>query len=238
MKETLVMIPGTLCDVSLFENQRKGISDLVDCKVVDCSRCESLVDMAKLILSEIEGNFALLGFSYGGIIAFEIMRKAPERITKLILLNTNYKAPSEITIASQQKYLKMVETGDFRKITTDFTKESMLHPNHAKNIEIREKVLRMALNVGELGFINQVKSQLNRPDSTNDLPRISCPTLIVTGREDRICPPILHQEMAQLIPNSTLEIIEECGHLSTLEQPEILNETIRKWWLNVKNNNA
>ena len=233
MKETLVLIPGTLCDVSLFENQQIGISDLVNCQAVDCSRCDNLVDMATLILSEIQGDFALLGFSYGGIIAFEMMRQAPQRVTKLILLNTNYKAPSEATIASQQKYLKMVKAGDFRKITTDFTKESMLHPNHSKNIEIREQVLRMALNVGELGFINQVKSQLNRPDSTDDLPKINCPTLIITGREDRICPPVLHEEMAQLIPNSTLIIIEECGHLTTLEQPEIVNEVIRKWWLNV-----
>ena len=230
MKHTLVLIPGTLCDVSLFDNQQIGISDLVNCRAVDCSRCNNLADMAALILSEIEGDFALLGFSYGGIIAFEMMRQAPQRITKLILLNTNHKAPSEATIASQKKYSKMVETGDFRKITTDFTKESMLHPDHAKNLEIREQVLNMALNVGELGFVNQVKAQLNRPDSTNDLPKINCPTLIITGREDRICPPALHEEMAQLIPNSELVIIEECGHLSTLEQPEIVNETIRKWW--------
>ena len=234
MKETLVLIPGTLCDVTLFENQQIGISNLVNCQAVDCSRCDNLGDMAKLILSEIEGDFALLGFSYGGIIAFEMMRQAPQRVAKLILLNTNYKAPSEATIASQQKYLKMVRTGDFRKITTDFTKESMLHPNHAKNTKIREKVLRMALNMGELGFINQVKSQLNRPDSTDDLPKINCPTLIITGREDRICPPVLHEEMAQLIPNSSLVIIEECGHLTTLEQPEIVNDTIRKWWMDCK----
>ena len=234
MKETLVLIPGTLCDVSLFENQRAFMSEFADFKAVDCSRSDNLAEMAILILSEIEGNFALLGFSYGGIIAFEILRQAPKRIIKLILLNTNHKAPSEATIASQKKYLKMVETGDFRKITTDFTKESMLHPNHAKNLEIREQVLRMALNVGELGFINQVKSQLNRPDSTNDLPKINCPTLIITGREDRICPPILHEEMAQLIPNSTLVTIEECGHLTTLEQPELVNEVIRKWWMDCK----
>lgn len=224
------MIPGTLCDVSLFDNQIRGISDLVNCKAVDCSRSDNLAEIATLILSETKGDFALLGFSYGGIIAFEILRQAPQRITKLILLNTNYKAPSETTIESQRKYLKMVETGDFRKITTDFTKESMLHPDHAKNLEIRDKVLKMALSVGETGFKNQVKSQLNRPDSSRDLQKINCPTLIITGREDRICPPFLHQEMAQLIPDSELVIIEECGHLSTLEQPEVLNDTIRKWW--------
>lgn len=102
MKETLVMIPGTLCDVSLFENQQIGMSDLANCQVVDCGRCDSLANMAILILSEVEGDFALLGFSYGGIIAFEIMRHASQRVTKLILLNTNFKAPSEATITSQK----------------------------------------------------------------------------------------------------------------------------------------
>jgi len=232
VKETLVLIPGTLCDVSLFDHQLANLSDLVHCQAVDCGRCDDLSDMAALILSEIVGNFSLLGFSYGGIVAFEMLRQAPQRITKLILLNTNHKALSEATVASQKKYLTMVEAGDFRKITTDFTKESMLHPTHAKRLEIREKVLRMALSVGEAGFVRQVKAQLNRPDSTGDLPKINCPTSIITGREDRICPPSLHQEMAELIPNAQLAIIEECGHLSTLEQPEIVNETIRKWWEN------
>lgn len=238
MKETLVLIPGTLCDISLFENQQANLSDFVNCRVVDSSRNDSLADMAAMILSEIKGNFAMLGFSFGGIIAFEILRQAPERITKLILLNTNYKKPSEATLSSQNKYLEMVEEGNFIKITTDFTTDSMLHPSHAKNIVMREKVLSMALNVGEAGFINQVKAQRNRPDSTNDLSKINCPTLIITGREDKICPPLWHEEMANLIPNSELIIIEECGHLSPIEQPEILNEMIRKWWLKLKDNNA
>jgi pimeloyl-ACP methyl ester carboxylesterase len=107
----------------------------------------------------------------------------------------------------------------------------MLHPDHAADSIIRKKVLNMALNIGKEKFINQVKSQLGRPDSTADLPFIKCPTLIITGREDKTCTPELHTEMAAMIPGSTLEIIEHCGHLSTIEQPGKLNAIIRKWWL-------
>jgi pimeloyl-ACP methyl ester carboxylesterase len=106
----------------------------------------------------------------------------------------------------------------------------MLHPAHAANRDIREKVLKMALNIGREKFLNQVKSQLGRPDSTADLPFITCPTLIVTGREDKTCTPEKHAEMAALIPGSTLKIIEHCGHLSTIEQPDKLNEIIQNWW--------
>ena len=88
----------------------------------------------------------------------------------------------------------------------------------------------MALNVWTYGFFNQVKAQLARPDSSKDLQNIKCPTLIITGKEDNICPLKLHKEMAETIPNSTLKIIEECGHLSALEQPNLVNSIIIDWW--------
>ena len=103
----------------------------------------------------------------------------------------------------------------------------------AKQKKLRETVLQMARNVGIDGFFNQVKAQLGRPDSTKDLPNIKCPTLIMTGVQDKVCTPDLHQEMAALIPNATLRVIEKCGHLSTIEQPQKVNEIIRDWWLEV-----
>lgn len=90
----------------------------------------------------------------------------------------------------------------------------------------------MALEVRVDGFFNQVKAQLSRPDSTKDLQKIKSSTLIITGREDNICPLKLHEEMAEAIPNSTLKVIDDCGHLSTLEQPEKVNKIIIDWWNN------
>lgn len=231
MKEPLIMIPGTLCDANLFKHQLEGLKDLAACQVGDISSADDLGKVASNIIEKIEGNFSILGLSYGGIIAFEMWRQAPQRIKRLILLNTNHKEPSETTRANQQRFLGMSALGEFREITTDFLKDAMLHPDHAENAELRKTILTMALNTGRDNFFKQIKAQLNRPDSTSDLPNIKCPTLVITGKQDKVCTPKIHQEIARLIPNSSLKLIEKCGHLSTLEQPEKVNQIIRKWWI-------
>ena len=228
------MIPGTLCDDNLFKYQTEGLKDLVDCHVACNSSASSLKQVAKNILEKQTGSFSVMGLSYGGIIAFELLRQAPERINKLVLMNTNYKEPSEQTRINQQRFIGMAYLGQFKEITSEILIDAMLHPKNAEKQELRETILNMALNVGIDGFFNQVKAQLGRPDSTKDLQNIKCPTLIITGREDNICPLKLHEDMAEAIPNSTLKVIEECGHLSTLEQPNLVNNTIIDWWIKTK----
>ena len=232
MKETVLMIPGTLCDEALFQHQVKALTTVAHCIAADHSSAADLQQQAQNILNSVEGNFTVMGLSYGGIIAFELWRQAPQRINRMILLNTTHKPPSEKTRALQQKLVAMADSGQFREITSGVLKDAMLHPAHATNQALRQVVLQMALNTGREGFINQVKSQLGRPDSTPDLPGIQCPVLLITGNEDNICTPEIHKEMEALIPGSTLEIIDHCGHLSTLEQPQRVNEIILNWWQN------
>jgi pimeloyl-ACP methyl ester carboxylesterase len=105
----------------------------------------------------------------------------------------------------------------------------MLHPNHQTDLALRQTVLQMAESIGVQGFVNTVKAQLARPDSMPDLPHITCPTLVLTGREDLVIPLAVHQQMAALLPNSRLVIVEVCGHLSTLEQPHIVTQALRDW---------
>ena len=229
MKEVLAMIPGTLCDDLLFSHQIAEFKDIFDCHVVDHSNSDSLYDVAANILSQMPETFSIMGLSYGGIIAFEMIRQAPERINRLILLNTNYKLPSKETLENLQKFVGMTILGDFKKITTDFLKDVMIYPGHPNLAEIRNTVLQMALNIGEKKYLNQVKAQLERPSSKKDLKNITCPTLIIAGMEDKVCPVALHQTMSDMIPNATLVILEKCGHLSTLEQPKAVNRSIRMW---------
>ena len=235
MIDHLIMIPGTLCDGSLFHHQIHALSDIAQSTIGDHSSSEHLHEVASNILDSIEGDFSVLGLSYGGIIAFELWRQAPKRIKRLILLNTTFKLPSSETRMAQQRFVNMARLGEFKEITSNNLKDVMLHPDHAAIPGLRKHVLDMALNIGKEKYYKQIKSQLERPDSTGDLPHITCPTLIITGRQDKVCTPEMHKEMAQLIPNSTLEIIENCGHLSTLEQPQKVNEVIRRWWLTTNN---
>lgn len=225
------MIPGTLCDGSLFHHQVQAFSDFAQCTIADHSSSDNLQKVAANILDCTKGYFSVMGLSYGGIIAFEMWRQAPGRMKRLILLHTTFKLPSIETRITQQRFVSMARRGEFKEIISGNLKDVMLHPDHVAIPHIRKQVLDMALNTGKEKYYKQVKSQLGRPDSTPDLPLIKCPALIITGRQDKVCTPEIHAEMAEMIPDSNLEIIENCGHLSTLEQPEKVNEVIRKWWL-------
>ena len=230
MTDKLIMVPGTLFDKNLFKHQLQCLNSKAECYVANNSSSDNLEEVAKKILYKYEGKLSVLGHSYGGIIAFELFRQAPERIGKLILLNTTHKVPNKQTKILFQKFIGMAFLGEFNKITSDNLIDIMLTPENAKNNDLRDAIVNMSLNVGIDNFYNQVKAQLGRPDSTKDLKNIKCPTLIIAGREDNICPLKLHEEMAEAIPNSTLKVIDKCGHLSPLEQPVLVNNTIIDWW--------
>lgn len=225
----LLLLPGTLCDASLFAPQMAPLSAVCAPQVVDVHRQDSLQAVGQYVLQQVEGAFAVAGLSYGGIVALELWRQAPERIVKLALLNTNPHPASPQTREKQQRFVGMAHLGEFREITTDFLKDTMLHPDHQTDLDLRRQVLRMAENIGVAGFVNTVKAQLARPDALPDLPTITCPTLVITGREDLVVPLPVHEAMARLLPNSRLVIVEHCGHLSTLEQPEIVTQALIDW---------
>lgn len=225
----LLLLPGTLCNATLFEHQLAHLAEIAFPRVVAVHLQDDLRDVAHYVLSQVEGPFAVAGLSYGGIVALEMWRQAAGRIVKLALLNTNPRAPSLETRERQQRFVGMAHLGEFRSITTDFLKDAMLHPDHRRDLKLREAVLDMAESIGIQGFVNTVKAQLGRPDSMPDLSHITCPTLVLTGREDSVVPVPVHIEMAQALPNSRLVIVEQCGHLSSMEQPEIVTGALREW---------
>lgn len=228
-KLPLLLLPGTLCDATLFEHQVANLSDVTLPQVVDVHLQDNLPDVARYVLQQVEGQFAVAGLSYGGIVAFELWRQSPERIVKMALLNTNPYKASETTRESQQRFIGMAHLGEFREVTTDYLKDVMLHPEHQKDTVLRTKVLKMAETIGIKGFVNEVKAQLARPDSTENLANIDCPTLVLTGREDTVIPLPIHEAMAKKLPDSRLLIVENCGHLSTMEQSEIVTQALREW---------
>ena len=156
MTEKLIMVPGTLFDKNLFKHQLQCLNSKAECYVANNSSSDNLEEVAKNILDKYEGKLSVLGHSYGGIIAFELFRQAPERIGKLILLNTTHKVPNKQTKILFQKFIGMAFLGEFNKITNDNLIDIMLTPENAKNNDLRDAIVHMSLNVGIDNFYNQV----------------------------------------------------------------------------------
>jgi pimeloyl-ACP methyl ester carboxylesterase len=229
MTRAVVWLPGTLCDARLFAPVLPLLGAGWMHHVPETAAHDSVSAVARAVLEAAPPRFALVGLSYGGILAFEIMRQQPARVERLALLHTTPLPPSDAMRERLTLYASMAAGGDFRAITTDHLKDTLLHPEHRHDPALRRIVLEMAMAIGAAGFLNQVRAQLSRPDSTPDLPGIGVPTLVMTGRQDTVCPSELHERMAASIPGAVLVIIEECGHLSPLEQPAAAADALRAW---------
>src|SRR3546814_576955 len=107
----------------------------------------------------------------------------------------------------------------------------LLHPDRLEDEHLTRIVMDMAERVGQAAFIRQQTAILGRPDSRAGLPSIACPTLVLCGRQDAITPLELSEETAAAIPGAELAVIEECGHLSTLERPAEVTDRLRRWLL-------
>lgn len=92
---------------------------------------------------------------------------------------------------------------------------------------LAQAIMDMAARVGVEAYRNQQRALMGRADGRADLVRISCPTLVLCGREDELTPLEVHVEMADAIPGADLVVLGKCGHLSPMERPEAVTSTLR-----------
>jgi pimeloyl-ACP methyl ester carboxylesterase len=224
----LLLLPGLLCDAALWQAQVEGLADIAEGVVADLSRDESLAGMAERVLAAAPQRFALAGLSMGGYVALEIMRRAPERVRRLALLDTAARADTPEQTARRRGFIELAGKGEFKGITPRLL-PVYLHPDHLGDAALTDAVLAMAQRIGRDAYLRQMTAIMGRPDSRPDLPAIAAPTLVLCGREDAATPLPLSQEIAALIPGAELAVIERCGHLSTMEQPNAVNAALRRW---------
>jgi len=229
LKQNLVFVPGLLCTGELFAPQVAALADVAGMTVADHTRQDTMAGIAASILAEAPERFALAGLSMGGYIALEMMRQAHERIDRLALLDTRARADTAELADRRRRLVEIARAGHFRKVTADHLMQVLIHPDRQGDAALTALITRMADDIGEDAFYRQQAAIIARPDCRPVLAGIRCPSVVIVGRQDAITPPDYAEEMAAAIPGCVLEIIEDCGHLSTLERPEAVNAALRRW---------
>ncbi len=229
MKEPLVLVPGLSCNAALYAPQWPALADGRPILVADHTRDDTLSAIVKRLLAAAPPRFALCGLSMGGYVAFEVLRQAPERVTRLALLDTSAKPATPETNIPREQMIALAEKGAFDNVTT-LLWQKLVAPARLADEQLRLLVRGMADEVGAEGFIRQQKAIMLRPDSRPVLAGISIPVLVLVGEEDEITPVAEAQGMAGLVGDAArLAIVRECGHLSTLEAPEAVTGELLRW---------
>jgi len=225
---SLVLVPGLLCTAELFMPQMAALGRTAAVTVADHTGSATLEGIAAAILAAAPPHFALAGLSMGGYIAFEMVRQAPDRITRLALLDTNARAdrPEQ---AAQRRDLVALAREKGLPAAAELLLPFLVHRDQLADAPLVDVVRRMAIETGVEVFARQQEAIIARPDNRPFLSRIRCPTVIIVGAEDAITPVKVAKEMQAGIPGSRLEVIAECGHLATLEQPEAVNRILAEW---------
>ncbi len=227
-QEMLILVPGVNLDARLFEAQRTRLEQSHDIMVADNHSADSIAVLAERLIRHAPDTFALAGLSMGGYIALEVMRQAPERVTRLALLDTSARPDTSEAKDRRARMIALAEGGAFEK-THGLLWDRLVHPDHQHDKALESKVLAMMRANGAQAFIRQQHAIMARIDSRPYLPAIAVPTLVLVGREDITTPLEQAVEMAQAIPDSKLVVVEKSGHLSPLEQPKAVAAALVEW---------
>jgi pimeloyl-ACP methyl ester carboxylesterase len=228
MDETLLFMPGLLCDGRLWRDQIAALSGRVRPQVADLASDDSLDAMARRALDATPGRFALCGLSMGGYAALAVLRLAPRRVTRLCLMDTSARPDTPEQSRRRRGLMALAARSRFRGVTPRLLPQ-LLHPDRLTDAALCAEIVAMAARVGRSAFLRQQRAILHRPDSRPDLAGIGVPTLVAVGSGDALTPPELAEEMAERIPGAVLRIIPDAGHLPPLETPPAVNELLKAW---------
>jgi pimeloyl-ACP methyl ester carboxylesterase len=224
-----VLIPGLACSARLYAEQIPALWRYGPVMVADHTRQDSMAAIAASILAEAPPRFALAGLSMGGYLCFEILRQAPQRVARLVLLDTQARPDTPEQTERRKAQAAIALEGRLAEVVDRQLYPNLVHPARADDEVLRALNLKMAQEVGAEAFARQQSAIMGRPDSRPGLSAIACPTLVLVGDEDRITPPDRAHEMAAAIPGAQLVVIPGAGHLSTLEQPEAVAAALEGW---------
>ena len=232
-KTDLLLLPGLLCDRAVFEPVLPVLEEHARCLVPEYHDERSLAAMAQRVLRDAPERFALLGHSMGGRVALEVMRAAPQRVACIALLDTGYQPRPDDESGAHERaerlaLLDVARTQGMRSMGQRWV-QRMVHPDRLADAPLIDAILDMIARRSTVDFAAQIQALLARPDASDVLAAIDVPTLVLCGRDDAWSPLARHQDMAARIVHSTLAVIEQCGHMCTMEQPHPVAAAVVGW---------
>lgn len=225
----LVLLPGLACDERLWEAQLPTLPRAFNARVSDTqTRNPTIEDMAAAVLREHDGPLVLCGASMGGMVAMEAARQAPGRIAGLALLGTSAKPETPEMFTLREGAIEYFERGEVRDVIEPNVYFAF-HPTQAADAVLVQRYLDIVLGAGAKQLISQNRAVMRRPDARLHLSSLRAPVLLMCGDEDRLAPPECTSEMASLLPQAEVVWVPECGHMLTMEKPDVVNAALNAW---------
>lgn len=224
----VVMVPGLNCSARVYAQQVPALWQFGPVQIADHRRGASMAAIAEAILRDAPPRFALVGFSMGGYIALEILRQARERVIKLALLDTAAAADRPDQTEKRHKNIALTREGKAAE-REEALWPLLVHESRLSDEALRAVVKEMHQETGSEVYINQQTAIMGRADSRPLLRELKMETLIVVGDSDQLTPPAAAKEMADLVEDSRLDVIPNCGHMSTLERPDRVTKLLVEW---------
>jgi pimeloyl-ACP methyl ester carboxylesterase len=228
MAEALLLVPGLNCTAELFRPQVEVFSSEREVIIADHRQDDRIEAMAKRALDAAPARFALGGLSMGGYVALAMQRMAPERVTRLALLDTTARPDTAEGTERRRTLMALAREGRFDEVHQALWPR-LVHPNRFGDKALDAIVRQMMHDTGVEAFCRQQEAIIHRVDSRPLLPSVRCPTLVAVGAQDAITPIEMAEEIVDAIPGAVLAIIPETGHLATIEAPVHLNAALAKW---------
>jgi pimeloyl-ACP methyl ester carboxylesterase len=228
MREPLVFLPGLMCDARVFAPQMTALSRDTMVSVAPVTHGERIEEIASGLLDLLPRRFAVAGLSMGGIVAMELMRRAPERVARIALMDTNPLAETPQSAAEYEPLIIKLRSGRLDEAVQGLMPPENLAPG-SQRTELMANLHAMAADIGQETIIRQMRALQRRRDYQSVLRRCKVPALVLCGMHDGLTPVKRHSFMADLIPYAQLQVIEEAGHLPSLEAPEATTAALQEW---------
>lgn len=224
-----VFVPGLFCSPRLYTEQAPVLWQLGTVSVADHRHDDSIEAMARRLLSDAPARFGLVGLSMGGYVALEVMRQAPERVDRLALLATSARPDTPEQTEKRRAQIASAKRGDFNEVV-EAACPALFDSRRNTDDPLFQLVRTMAHETGAEAFVRQQTAIIGRADSRPHLGAIRCDTLVLAGENDQLIPPAMSSEMAQAIPHARLVIVEQCGHLASLDRPHEVTKALLALW--------